>query len=77
MVDFRDIYLASTQDDPLYNTSATSVILDRAATSTHVGEGVEVELIVSRRRWAKVCQHVEHGQIRSQRRGLGLSSAFR
>jgi hypothetical protein len=46
LVDFRDIYLASTQDG-LYNSSGTSAILDRTATSTHVGEGLELQVIYS------------------------------
>jgi hypothetical protein len=46
LVDYRDIYLASTQDS-LYNSSGTSAILCRTATSTHVGDGLDVQLIYS------------------------------
>jgi hypothetical protein len=46
LVDYRDIHLATTQDS-LYNSSGTSAILYRNATSTHVGDGLDIQLIYS------------------------------
>ena len=41
-VDFRELYLASTQDG-LYNSSGTRVVLNRKATSTHVGSELDLQ----------------------------------
>ena len=47
-VDFRNFNLATVQDG-FYNAQATRVFLDRAATSAHVGEGVDTKLTLD---WA-------------------------
>src|SRR5579884_1826387 len=41
-VDYRDYWLASTQDG-LYNASGTRTVLNSKATSAHVGQGIEVQ----------------------------------
>jgi hypothetical protein len=45
-VDFRDYWLATVADG-LYNSSGTRTVLDAKATSNHVGEGVDAQLIVT------------------------------
>ncbi|MGO9255368.1 MAG: alginate export family protein [Bryobacteraceae bacterium] len=45
-VDFRDYWLATVQDG-LYNSSGTRTVLDAKATSNHVGEGVDAQLILT------------------------------
>jgi hypothetical protein len=39
-VDYRDYWLATVQDG-LYSTFGTETVLDKKATSSHVGEGVD------------------------------------
>jgi len=45
-VDYRDYWLANTQDG-LYNSSGTRTVFDAKATSNHVGEGVDAQFIVT------------------------------
>jgi hypothetical protein len=45
-IDYRDYWLASVQDG-LYNSSGTRTVLDTKATSNHVGEGVDAQLILT------------------------------
>lgn len=45
-VDFRDYWLATTADG-LYNSSGTRTIFDAKATSNHVGEGVDAQIILT------------------------------
>jgi Alginate export len=45
-VDFRDYWLATNQDG-LYNASGVRTVLNTKATSTHIGEGVDAQMILS------------------------------
>lgn len=45
-VDYRDYWLATVQDG-LYNCSGTRTVFNAKATSTHVGEGVDAQFIVT------------------------------
>jgi hypothetical protein len=44
VVDYRDYYLSTAQDG-LYNSTGTRIVLDRKATSIHVGHGPECQLV--------------------------------
>jgi hypothetical protein len=44
LIDYRDFNLATVQDG-LYNSSGTRIFLDRKATSGHVGEGLDAQLV--------------------------------
>jgi hypothetical protein len=44
--DFRDYWLATVQDG-LYNGFGTETVLNKKATSSHVGEGVETQFVYS------------------------------
>ena len=45
-MDFRDYWLATLQDG-LYNPSGTRTVFDAKATSNHVGEGVDTQIILA------------------------------
>ena len=45
-IDYRDYWLATTQDG-LYNSSGTRTVFDAKATSNHVGEGVDAQIILT------------------------------
>ena len=49
-LDFNEFYLATVQDS-LYNSSGTSAVLDRKATSNHIGS--EINAIASYQ-WSKI-----------------------
>jgi hypothetical protein len=45
-VDYRDYWLANTADG-LYNSSGTRTVFDAKATSNHVGEGIDAQVILT------------------------------
>jgi len=77
--DFNEFYLATVQDS-LYNSSGTSAVLDRTATSNHVGSEVNA---VALYQWSKIwkfgagCGHLFAGDYLKQSKvGFGYTYPY-